>query len=591
MKRIALCVTVWAVLTGAICAQNRDFHIFIALGQSNMEGFARPEHQDSVGLDERFVMMPAVDMPLSGREKGSWYPALPPICRDHTGLSPVDYFGRTMLAYLPEGHRVGVINVAVGGIKIEGFMKDSVDSYINKQAPDWMRQIFAAYQNRPYDRLIEAARRAQQDGVIKGILFHQGESNTGDAQWPGKVKIVYESLLKDLNLKAENTPLIVGEVVHADVGGICAEANPMIDTLPRVIPTAHVISSRGVSCGPDLLHFDAAGYREFGRRYAFEMLKTMGIDARQVSLDRDGKPAPTNMPAANYPRISDDNRVTFAVNAPAAMDVQVDICGKKYPMAKGHDGMWKVTTEPLLVGFHYYFLLIDGARVSDPASKTFYGYGLDASGIEIPEDAAAAAYYSFDPKVAHGQVRECRYWSSVEQAARRCYVYTPADYETNRKAKYPVLYLQHGMGENETGWHNQGKMANILDNSIAAGNCVPMIVVMDSGNCGYPFGAKEGESRDDFGASFGPVLLQDIIPYIQRTFRVRNDKDGRALAGLSWGGHQTFEIGLRNTDRFGYLGAFSGAIFLRPEEDYTKIYDGAFADAAKFNKDVHVLFM
>jgi len=173
MKRIALCVTAWSVLAGAICAQNRDFHIFIALGQSNMEGFARPEHQDSVGMDDRLVMMPAVDMPLSGREKGSWYPALPPICRDHTGLSPVDYFGRTMLAYLPEGHRVGVINVAVGGIKIEGFMKDSVESYINKQAPD-------------------------------------------------------------------------------------------------------------------NLHFNAAGYREFGRRYAFEMLKIMGIDARQVSLDRDG---------------------------------------------------------------------------------------------------------------------------------------------------------------------------------------------------------------------------------------------------------------------------------------------------------------
>ena len=193
-----------------------------------------------------------------------------------------------MLAYLPEGHRVGVINVAVGGIKIEGFMKDSVESYINKQAPDWMRQIFAVYQDRPYDRLIEAARRAQQDGVIKGILFHQGESNTGDVQWPGKVKVVYESLLKDLNLKPENTPLIVGEVVHADVGGICAEANPMIDTLPRVIPTAHVISSRVIPCGPDNLHFNAAGYREFGRRYAFEMLKIMGIDARQVSLDRDG---------------------------------------------------------------------------------------------------------------------------------------------------------------------------------------------------------------------------------------------------------------------------------------------------------------
>lgn len=302
-------------------------------------------------------------------------------------------------------------------------------------------------------------------------------------------------------------------------------------------------------------------------------------------------PAQTNVPEMKYPCVDGSSRATFKIKAPEAHNVQVDICGKKWPMEKDAEGIWSVTTEPLVVGFHYYFLLIDGVPVADPSSETFFGCGKMASGIEIPEAPENAAYYTYDKSIAHGQVRECHYYSTVEQNVRRCFVYTPAGYDTDQSRRYPVLYLQHGMGEDERGWSNQGKMADIMDNQIAAGKCVPMIVVMDYGNCGYIFGTKPGERREDFGASFTPILLTDIIPYIDKTFRTKTDRDSRAMAGLSWGGHQTFETTLANLDKFAYIGAFSGAIFLSKNADIRKVYNGVFADAETFNRQVHTLFL
>ena len=297
-----------------------------------------------------------------------------------------------------------------------------------------------------------------------------------------------------------------------------------------------------------------------------------------------------NVPTAEYPRVNADNSASFALMAPEAQLVQVDICGKKYPMERSSEGLWTVTTDPLVVGFHYYFLLVDGVSVIDPTTDAFYGCGRMAGGIEIPEAPEVRAYYTFDPRVPHGQVRECHYWSNVEQAERRCFVYTPADYDKCSR-RYPVLYLQHGMGEDERGWHQQGHMANIMDNAIAAGKAEPMIVVMDYGNCGYGFGAKRGESFEQFGALFTDILLTDIIPFTDSSFRTLTDRDHRAMAGLSWGGHQTFNTVLRHTDTFAWMGAFSGAIFVRPGEDVSKIYDGVFADAADFNSRMHLLFM
>jgi len=258
-----------------VSAQDSNFYIFLCLGQSNMEGNARFEAQDTV-VDKRFQVLETVDCSDLGRIKGSWYPAVPPLCRCRTGLTPADYFGRTMVAHLPEKVRVGVINVAVGGCKIELFDKDKYASYI-ETAPSWMKNMVKQYDDDPYGRLVEMAKLAQQNGVIRGILLHQGESNTGDSLWPAKVKVVYERLLSDLGLSAKSVPLLAGELVGADQQGKCASMNSIIARLPQTVPTAHVISSAGCEAGPDHLHFDAAGYRELGTRYGNEMLSLMGI--------------------------------------------------------------------------------------------------------------------------------------------------------------------------------------------------------------------------------------------------------------------------------------------------------------------------
>ncbi|MEO6231493.1 MAG: sialate O-acetylesterase [Ferruginibacter sp.] len=255
-------------------SQDSNFYIFLCFGQSNMEGNARFEPSDTT-VDSRFQVLEAVDCSNLNRTKGSWYTAVPPLCRCRTGLTPADYFGRTMVANLPKNIRIGVINVSVGGCKIELFDKDNYQSYVST-APNWMTGMIKEYDGNPYGRLVEMARIAQQSGVIKGILLHQGESNTNDTTWPKKVKGVYENLLSDLNLKTEAVPLLAGETVNADQGGICASMNSIISTLPQTIPNAYVISSEGCTDAADNLHFNAAGYREFGRRYAEKMLSLLG---------------------------------------------------------------------------------------------------------------------------------------------------------------------------------------------------------------------------------------------------------------------------------------------------------------------------
>jgi len=253
-----------------------NFYVFLCFGQSNMDGAARAELQDST-VDSRLQVLEAVDCPDLGRVKGGWYTAIPPLCRCHSGLSPADYFGRTVVELLPAGVRVGIINVAVPGCKIELFDKDHYEAYA-ATAPDWMKGMIKEYGGDPYRRLVEMAKLAQRTGVIKGILLHQGESNTNDSLWPAKVKVVYDNLLKDLRLQEGTTPLLAGEVVNADQGGVCASMNKIIAMLPAVIPNAHVISSAGCTAGGDHLHFNAAGYRELGRRYAAEMLSLLGVE-------------------------------------------------------------------------------------------------------------------------------------------------------------------------------------------------------------------------------------------------------------------------------------------------------------------------
>lgn len=273
MKRLLFFALLLASLT--VTAGDKNFHIYLCFGQSNMEGNAKFEPQDTCGISDRFQVMSTIDCPDLGRVKGQWYRAVPPLCRCYTGLTPADYFGRTLVQSLPDDIKVGIVHVAVGGCRIELYDKDQYQAYADT-VPDWMKNMIREYDGNPYGRLVEMARLAQKDGVIKGILLHQGESNTGDPEWPAKVKKVYESLLADLGLNAEDVPLLAGEVVPADQKGVCASMNTIIDTLPLTIPTAHVIPSRGCPAAQDNLHFTAQGYRMLGTRYARKMLELLG---------------------------------------------------------------------------------------------------------------------------------------------------------------------------------------------------------------------------------------------------------------------------------------------------------------------------
>jgi len=591
MRRILLVIAFLALSVLRMCAAPDDnFYIFLCFGQSNMEGAARPEPQDLEGVDDRFQMMAAVDDAQRGRKMGEWYKALPPLCRENTGLTPVDYFGRTLTENLPQNVRVGVITVAIGGIHIQGFLNDSIKAYV-KRAPGWMKPMLAAYNNNPYERLVSLAKKAQQQGVIKGVLMHQGESNTGDPKWAGMVQQVYDNLLGDLKLKPEEVPLLAGEVVQANGEGLCVAMNKQINELPQTLHTSQVISSKGCSNGPDRLHFDAAGYRELGRRYGERMLELMGYAVKKpFDVPADAVTASTTVPGNEFPKIDSERRGYFRINAPEAHRVQVDICGKKYDMRRDENGLWCAVTDPLVVGFHYYFILVDGVAVVDPATDTFFGCNRLAGGIEVPE-GPEGDYYRPQQGVPHGQVRSIYYYAQSTGEWRHAMVYTPALYEQKKmqKKRFPVLYLQHGMGEDETGWSKQGHMQHIMDNAIAAGEAEPMIVVMESGDIKAPF--RGGDNRagfSEYGASFYKVMMNDLIPYIDANFRTLADREHRAMAGLSWGGHQTFDLVLNHIDTFAWMGAFSGAIF---GLDVQKSYDGIFRDAEAFNKQIHCLFL
>lgn len=326
------------------------------------------------------------------------------------------------------------------------------------------------------------------------------------------------------------------------------------------------------------------------------------------------KPSTLNIPGAQYPCVYPDGRAMFRVVAPDAQKVQVRV-GKTFDMVKGEDGAWTVTTTPLVVGFHYYTLAIDGANVADPSTHTYFGSGWQNSGIEIPEGADVD--YDKPKDVPHGQVSQRWYYSKVTGNWRRCYVYTPPDYDTNPKARYPVLYLMHGWGEDETGWHTQGHADLILDNLIAAKKARPMIIVMDNLNA-----TKPGESSQlywarwlnpqpprppeaakgaaparrpgfgpNFGATFTEMMFTDLIPMVERTYRVLPGRENRAMAGLSMGGMQTFTTALGNLDKFAWIGNLSGAGLRGGETDIKTIYNGAFANPEAFNKQVKLLWM
>jgi hypothetical protein len=277
MKRLFLLAVLLASITNAF-SQDTNFHIYLCFGQSNMESGGPMDEQDKT-VDKRFQVLADFDSTNRGWKKGHWYHAVPPLAAKGRGICMVDYFGRTMVAGLPENVRVGVVKVAVPGCKIELFEKLTYTNYAATVQP-WMKNMIKAYDGNPYQFLLDQAKVAQKEGVIKGILLHQGESNPNDKEWPNKVKAIYNNLIKDLNLQAKEVPLLAGETVNADQQGTCAGFNGIMAELPKTLPNAHVISSAGCTSN-DRLHFNSAGSREFGKRYGEKMLSLLGHPVAQ----------------------------------------------------------------------------------------------------------------------------------------------------------------------------------------------------------------------------------------------------------------------------------------------------------------------
>lgn len=275
--RSLLIVLFWMVNSPITQAQDPNFHIYLAFGQSNTEGAGAIENQDRVGIDERFKVMGALDCTGDHpHQLGKWTTATPPLVRCNTGLGISDYFGRTMVQELPSGIKIGIVVVAVGGSDIALFDKVNYASYV-QSAPSWMKDIINSYGGNPYGRLVEAAKLAQKDGVIKGIIFHQGETNTNNPDWKNKVADVVKNLKADLQLG--DVPFLAGELL-ASTGACCSSHNVEVNKLPALIPNAYVISSADL-LGKDAAHFTSASYRELGKRYAKKMIEILGLKEKK----------------------------------------------------------------------------------------------------------------------------------------------------------------------------------------------------------------------------------------------------------------------------------------------------------------------
>lgn len=318
----------------------------------------------------------------------------------------------------------------------------------------------------------------------------------------------------------------------------------------------------------------------------------------------DSYPAPTNTRGALYPRINPDGSITVQLVAPSATRVQVQPGGmdnglgaEPYELARDAEGVWTGTIPPGVPGFHYYWFVVDGLKVNDPGSETFFGYSRQTSGIELPEPPEAAAYYQ-PQAVPHGDVRIRWYWANTTQTWRRAYIYTPPGYDEHPQQRYPVLYLQHGGGEDERGWTEQGRMSFIMDNAIAAGRAVPMIVVME---CNYAY--EPGQSAPPpvvntvrsrpprLAQTITRLIIDDLIPMVDSTYRTLTDRTQRAIAGLSMGSCVALQTGLHNLDRFDTIGVFSGPP-LGDEDDIGLVAaaGGPMDDAAAFNARVRLLW-
>lgn len=312
----------------------------------------------------------------------------------------------------------------------------------------------------------------------------------------------------------------------------------------------------------------------------------------KASAVEDAKPAPTNVLGAQYPRVLQDKSVAFQLKAPTAQKVEIDIMGKKYPMSRDADGVWSGVTAPLVPGFHYYAFSVDGVRMNDPGSHSYFGTGIDISGVEVPEDGVS---YYLAKDVPHGDVRIRSYKSKVTGQWRRTFIYTPPGYDKDTSTRYPVLYLQHGSGEDESGWIFQGHANLILDNLIAEKKAVPMIIVMDNGYAAAPagpFAPPAPATRPDF-AAFERVMLEEVVPMIDADFRTIADREHRAVAGLSMGANEMATLGSGHLETFSYIGGFSGTMngLSTDPLDPATAFGGRFKDGAAFNAKVKLFWL
>lgn len=307
----------------------------------------------------------------------------------------------------------------------------------------------------------------------------------------------------------------------------------------------------------------------------------------QNAAVEDFQPSSVNQPGKKFPQVNSEGRVRAQIIAPEANKVQLDIGGVKYDMVKDEKGVWTGKSAPQDDGFHYYQLNIDGASVPDPGTKYFYGAGRWGSGIEIP--AEDQDFYAVKD-VPHGLVSENIYFSKLTNSFRRCFVYTPAEYGQNPQKRYPALYLQHGSFEDETGWASQGKAGLILDNLIATGKAVPMIIVMDNG---YAYKPQTAENTGRPVSIFEEVMINEIIPMTDTRFRTIADREHRAIAGLSMGANQTMRIIMNNLDKFAYYGGFSGTSNYpgSDEIDVETFLNGAFKNGVALNKQFKVFWL
>jgi enterochelin esterase-like enzyme len=368
------------------------------------------------------------------------------------------------------------------------------------------------------------------------------------------------------------------------------------------------------------------------RTFALGLVCVLALTARSASAQAtqpgaDSKPASTNAPGQQYPQVDSERHATFRVVAPNAQSVKVNFGGGT-PLTKDENGVWTGTTRPLDPGFHYYWLIIDGVNAADPSSESFFGSSHMWSGIEIPEEGVDF----YNPKdVPHGEIRIKPYFSQITKQWRRSFIYTPPGYDKDQSQRYPVLYLQHGAGEDERAWAFQGRANFILDNLIAEGKAKPMIIVMDNGGGSALFagGGRGGPGRGGPGAGARPagapgapgapggqgapgappatrpagrgpggfggfggqqfeqILFTDIIPMTESNYRTLTDRDNRAIAGLSMGAGQAVQIGTKNLDKFAYIAGFSGG----GSADVQNGYNGAMKDAQAFNKRVKVFYL